>query len=190
MKSKFIRCIGLAPLAFCGIASAHPGHDAGALAGLAHPFLGADHLLAMIAVGLWAAQLGGRARWLLPLSFVVLLVLSGALAMAGIALPMVEAGVATSVMLLGLLIAFAVKLPPALGAAMVGWFAIFHGYAHGAELPAAANAWQYGFGFAVASAALHGVGLYAGQRRLLPGTWARTAGTLVALGGAWIGMAA
>lgn len=189
MKSKFIRCIALAPLAFCGIASAHSGHDGGALAGLAHPFLGADHLLAMIAVGLWAAQLGGRARWLLPVSFVALLALSAALAIAGVALPMVEAGMATSVMLLGLLVAFAVKLPPALGAAMVGVFAVFHGYAHGAEIPAAVNAWQYGFGFVVSSAALHALGLYAGLRGLLPGTWARTAGTLIALGGAWIGMA-
>ena len=190
MKSKYIRCIALAPLAFCGIASAHPGHDGGALAGLLHPFLGADHLLAMIAVGLWAAQLGGRARWLLPVSFVALLALSGALAMAGVALPMVEAGVATSVMLLGLLIAFAVKLPPAPGAAMVGLFAVFHGYAHGVEMPAAFSAWQYGFGFVVSSAALHGLGLYAGLRSRGPGSWARATGALITLGGAWIGMAA
>jgi urease accessory protein len=189
MTSKLIRYIALAPLAFCSVASAHSGHDAGALAGLSHPFLGADHLLAMIAVGLWAAQQGGRARWLLPVSFVALLVLGAALAMAGIALPMVEAGVATSVMLLGLFIALAVKLPPALGAAMVGLFAIFHGYAHGAEMPAAVNAWQYGLGFVVSSAALHGLGLYAGLRSRLPGNWARSAGSLIALGGAWIGMA-
>lgn len=190
MKSKFIRCIALAPLGFCGIASAHSGHDAGALAGLAHPFLGADHLLAMIGVGLWAAQLGGRARWLLPVSFIAVLALSAALAIAGTALPMVEAGVAASVMLLGLLVAFAVKLPPAPGAAMVGLFAVFHGYAHGAEMPAAVNAWQYGFGFVVSSAALHALGLYTGLRGFLSGTWPRTAGTLIALGGAWIGMAA
>jgi urease accessory protein len=190
MTSKLIRCIALVPLAFCSIASAHPGHDGGMLPGLAHPFLGADHLLAMIAVGLWAAQLGGRARWLLPVCFVALLALSAALAIAGVALPMVEAGVATSVMLLGLLVAFAVKLPPALCAAMVGLFAVFHGYAHGVEMPAAVNAWQYGFGFVASSAALHALGLYAGLRGFLSGTWPRTAGTLIALGGAWIGMAA
>jgi urease accessory protein len=190
MTSTRIRCIALAPLAFCSIASAHPGHDAGALAGLAHPFLGADHLLAMIAVGLWAAQLGGRARWLLPVSFVALLALSAALAMAGIALPMVEAGVVTSVMLLGLFIGLAVKLPPALGAAMVGLFAIFHGHAHGAEMPAAVSAWQYGFGLVVSSALLHGLGLFAGLRCRAAGSWGRATGTLIALGGAWIGMAA
>jgi len=186
MQSKFIRSLALTPLAFCGAAHAHPSHTSGVLAGLIHPFLGLDHLLAMLAVGVWAAQLGGHAKWLLPASFVALLALGGTMGMAGVALPMVESGIATSVLLLGLLIAFTVKLPPVSGAVMVGVFGVFHGYAHGTEIPMMSTAWQYSLGFVVSSAALHAVGVRLGRGMRQDGLWLRAVGILVALGGVWI----
>lgn len=189
MQSKHIRLLALAPLAFCGAAMAHPGHADGAMAGLMHPFLGLDHLLAMLAVGVWATQLGGRAKWLLPLSFVALLAAGGGMAMAGIGLPMVEGGIATSVLLLGLLIALAVNMPTALGAALVGVFALFHGYAHGSEMPALSTPWQYACGFMLASAALHGFGFGVGFGLQRQSLWLRAGGALIALGGAWMGAA-
>ncbi|HAT30626.1 MAG TPA: urease accessory protein UreJ [Janthinobacterium sp.] len=186
MQSKFMRSLALAPLVFCGAAAAHPGHNGGALAGLMHPLLGADHLLAMLAVGVWAAQMGGRARWLLPTSFLALLALGGVLGMEGVALPMIEGGIATSVLLLGLLIAFAVKLPATLGAAMVGMFAVFHGVAHGSEMPALSTAWQYGLGFVASSAALHALGVRLGDATRQHGQWLRAAGAAITLCGVWM----
>ena len=193
MQSKYTRYLALAPLAFCGAAIAHPGHAGhlpGALAGLMHPFLGLDHLLAMLAVGVWATQLGGRAQWLLPLSFVALLAAGGGLAIAGVGLPMVEGGIATSVLLLGILIALAVKMPTALAAAMVGVFALFHGHAHGSEMPAFSTPWQYAFGFMLASALLHGAGVWLGKGLQRQALWLRGGGALIALGGVWMSAAA
>ena len=136
MNSTFIRwCIALMSVAFSSIAQAHPGHGGGLLAGIAHPLFGLDHVLAMVAVGVWAFQLGGRARWLVPASFVALMAVACGAGIAGVALPLVEAGIATSVLVLGLLIAFAVRVTPAFGAGIVALFAIFHGHAHGAEMP-------------------------------------------------------
>lgn len=187
MRSKFFRCsLALAALAFCGAAQAHPGHGAGYLAGLGHPFLGLDHVLAMIAVGVWAAQLGGRALWMVPLSFVAVMALAGGLGIAGVALPMADNGVAASVLLLGLLVAFAVRLPFALGCGMAGLFAVFHGYVHGAEMPHAGIAWQYGLGFVSATVALHGLGLLLGRGLERHGAWLRAAGALTAASGAWM----
>ncbi|MDC8756779.1 HupE/UreJ family protein [Janthinobacterium fluminis] len=186
MQSKHFRYLALASLAISGAANAHPGHSHGAMAGLMHPFMGLDHLLAMLAVGVWAAQLGGKAKWLLPLSFVAVLVAGAGLAMSGTVLPMVEGGIATSVLLLGMLIALAVQMPAAAGAAMVGVFALFHGYAHGVEMPHLSTPWQYGFGFVVASALLHGAGVVLGnslQRQVL---WLRASGALIALSGIWM----
>ncbi|MEH6687182.1 MAG: HupE/UreJ family protein [Halopseudomonas sabulinigri] len=146
------------------LAQAHPGHDtSGLVSGLSHPLLGLDHLLAMVAVGLCAAKLGGVARWLLPLLFVGVMLAGGGLAMAGVHLPGVELGIVASVIVLGMLLIFArsgATLPAAL---LVSGFALFHGYAHGAEMPAAAGAAAYALGFAVATAALHGMGLVGGQ---------------------------
>ncbi|MET3130659.1 urease accessory protein [Oxalobacteraceae bacterium GrIS 1.11] len=184
MKSTLTRSLALAPLVFCAAAQAHPGHG-GALAGLSHPFLGLDHLLAMLAVGVWGAQMGGRARWLLPASFVALLAIGGALGMAGVVPTMLEGGIATSVLLLGLLIGFAVKLPAPLAGAMVGLFAVFHGLAHGAEMPALSSAWQYGLGFIVSSAALHALGVRIGGAAR-DAIWLRLAGVAIAFGGAWM----
>lgn len=187
MRNQFARVVlALLSLAGSGAALAHPGHADGAMAGLAHPLLGLDHLLAMVAVGAWAAQLGGRAKWLVPASFVTLMAASAGLAMAGVALPMVEGGIATSVLLLGLLIALSVKVPPALGATVVGLFAVFHGYAHGSEMPAMSTAWLYGVGFVASTAMLHVLGVACAGSLRARGLWLRAAGAAVAATGAWM----
>src|SRR3990167_3389305 len=111
----------------------------GFLHGLAHPASGLDHVLAMLAVGLWAAQTGGRSVWAVPLTFVGVMALGGALPLPGIGLPFVEQGIVLSVLLLGVLIAVSVRLPLWLGSGLVGLFALWHGRAHGAEMPALAS---------------------------------------------------
>jgi urease accessory protein len=185
MGSIFIRaCVASMAMVFCGIAAAHPGHGDSYMAGVAHPLLGLDHLLAMVAVGVWASQLGGHARWAAPAAFVGLMALAGGMSMAGIGLPSVESAVATSVLLLGLLIAFALKASPALATAIVGVFAVFHGIAHGAEMPALATPWRYGFGFVMSTAALHGIGLLLGSGLNKRPLWLRGTGALVAASGA------
>jgi urease accessory protein len=142
-------------------AQAHviPGDVHGFGSGFAHPLHGLDHMLAMVAVGLWAAQLGGRARWLVPASFVGVMALGGALAMAGLRVPFTEAGILLSVLVLGSLVAVAVRFPLAASMAIVGLFAFFHGHSHGTEMPANAVGYAYGTGFALATALLHGGGI-------------------------------
>jgi urease accessory protein len=151
-------------LGTAGAAYAHtPGAtDAGLAEGFAHPLLGLDHLLAMVAVGLWAAQLGGRALWLVPVSFMAMMAVGGAAALAGIDLPAVEFGILGSLLALGALVAAAARLPVVLGAAFVGFFAFFHGHAHGAEMPAAASAGLYALGFISVTGLLHGIGVALG----------------------------
>jgi len=146
---------------FAGTASAHTGNHlaSGFAGGLAHPFLGLDHLLAMIAVGLWAAQQGGRALWAVPAAFVGTMLLGGVLGMSSMALPHVETGVAASVLLLGLLIATRRQWSVPAGMAIAAVFAVFHGYAHGLEMPQAASPALYGLGFVLATACLHAVGI-------------------------------
>jgi urease accessory protein len=140
---------------------AHPGHGeaVGLVQGFMHPVTGLDHVLAMIAVGLFAANLGGRALWAVPLSFVSVMALGGALGVAGIAVPFVEAGIAISVIVLGLAVALRWKAPVTAAMALVGLFALFHGHAHGAEMPVDAAGFEYGLGFILATALLHGAGL-------------------------------
>ena len=130
------------------LALAHPGHGpaTGLANGLAHPLTGMDHLCAMIAVGLWAAQRGGKALWAVPLTFVSMMTLGAIIGMGGHPLPFVEQGIAASVLILGILIAAAIRLPVAASAILVGLFALFHGYAHGAEMPGTASGLLYGFG--------------------------------------------
>jgi urease accessory protein len=151
-------------LLFSFPAQAHPGHRgvSGFAEGLGHPFNGLDHLLAMIAVGLWAAQLGGRSVWIVPVAFVGMTTVGGALGWSGVPLPFVEAGVLASVVTLGLLIATASRWPLAACATLVGLFALFHGHAHGAEIPDAASRLTYGLGFVAATACLHSIGVGAG----------------------------
>jgi len=144
------------------LAQAHPGmpgHTHSFISGLGHPLTGLDHICAMIAVGLWAAQCGRRARWLVPLTFVSIMVIGGILGMGGVGIPYVEQGIAASVLVLGIFIAAAVRLPLAASAAIVGLFALFHGYAHGAEMSGTVSGFTYEIGFVTATASLHLSGL-------------------------------
>jgi urease accessory protein len=131
-------------------------------AGFMHPLLGLDHLTVMIAVGLWAAQKGGRALWAWPLAFVGVMLVGGILGMAHVAVPFVEPGILASVVALGLLVAAAADLPVGVGAAIIGTFALLHGHAHGSEIPETAGGVEYAAGFALATASLHLVGIGAG----------------------------
>ncbi len=146
-----------------GAAEAHTfgAQGAGLSQGFAHPLLGPDHLLAMIAVGAWAAQLGGRALWAVPAAFIAMMATGTGLALSGASFPVVELGVVGSLLVVGALVAAAVRLPVAVGGALVGFFALFHGHAHGTEIPEAASALLYGLGFVAATALLHGIGLAA-----------------------------
>lgn len=143
------------------LAHAHFGGDSsrGWLHGLAHPVSGLDHVIAMIAVGLWAAQRGGRAVWLMPLTFLSLMTVGGGLGAAGFSIPFIEQGVAASVLVLGMLIAVSARLPLASSACIVAFFALCHGYAHGAEMPQTAAGYAYGAGFIVATTLLHLIGI-------------------------------
>lgn len=165
-----------------GSAIAHPGHEtasSGVIDGLLHPLLGADHLVAMLLVGVWAAQLGGRARLWVPLSFVTLMAVGAALALNGIALPNVEPGIVISLLALGLVTALAWRPLLGVAAATTGMFALFHGAAHGLELPQTASPLAYAAGFVVATAMLHitGLALAAAAQARLP-MLARAAGAL------------
>src|ERR1035437_488964 len=143
--SRWQRSLILLALVFIpSLAQAHPGHNPGWANGLLHPVSGLDHICAMIAVGLWAAQRSGRAIWIVPLTFVSVMALGGLLGMNGVRVPLVEQGIAASVLVLGLLIAAAVRLPLAASVLVVGIFAVFHGYAHGAEMPPTASGLTYG----------------------------------------------
>ncbi len=130
--------------------------------GILHPLHGLDHLAAMIAVGVWAAQLGGRARWLVPAVFVGIMALGAGLGASGFGLPGLEPMIAASVLALGLLVVAAVRLPAAASVTLVALFALLHGLAHGGEIPADASAVSYGAGFILATIALHAVGLALG----------------------------
>lgn len=138
------------------------GETGGFLHGFGHPITGLDHVLAMVLVGVFAFQLGGRALWLVPATFVLVMAAGGALAIAGIDVPAVEIGIALSVVALGAIVAAGVKAPVAVAMAVVGLFAIFHGHAHGAEMPEDASGVAYGVGFMVATALLHALGLALG----------------------------
>jgi urease accessory protein len=150
------------------LALAHPGHDLqpGFVAGVLHPLSGFDHLAAMLAVGAWAAQLGGRLRWALPSSFVALMLAGAALGMSGIHINATEQGIAASVCILGLLLAGAVRLPATACVLLVSSFALFHGYAHGVEAPQQASVIFYIGGFALSTIALHLAGFSIGKMLL------------------------
>jgi urease accessory protein len=162
-------------------ALAHPGHGADSfVTGIAHPLGGLDHIAVMIAVGLWASLKGGRALWIWPAAFVGVMLVGGALGMAHVPVPLVEAGILASVVALGLLVALAVDLPVWLGAAVIGVFAVFHGHVHGSEVAETISGVEYMAGFAFATATLHLVGIGFAQMmtcaRLRPAI--RVAGTL------------
>ena len=169
----------LALLLAPALAFAHPGHgNNGLIAGISHPLGGLDHLLAMLAVGLWAAQQQGTARWALPCTFVGTLLIGGLLGFEGLNLPALENGIAASVLALGLAVALAVRPPLVMAMGATALFALFHGVAHGLELPDMSSPWTYAAGFVAATAVLHAAG-YA-LVRVLP----RAATPLVRLAGA------
>lgn len=153
----FILCL----LATPALAHSGAGTQGGLMSGFTHPLFGWDHVVAMVAVGLWGAFLGRPAIWLLPVVFPMVMAFGGALGVADVPLPAVETGIALSGVALGLLVAFAVRAPIWVAAILVGVFAIFHGHAHGTELPEAANAFAFALGFVVATGLLHlaGIGL-------------------------------
>lgn len=190
MKSMtFSRTIVLTALClFAETASAHTGnHTAtGFVGGLLHPLLGVDHLLAMIAVGLWAAQQGKRALWAVPAAFVGAMLLGGGLAWSGWVFPHVEATLALSVLVLGLLIATRRQWSVPLGMAIAAVFALFHGYAHGLEMPQTVSPVFYALGFALATACLHGIGvagsLFGRHAMRLAGVGIAAAGVALVLG--------
>jgi len=167
--------------------SAHSaeGLAGGFFSGLMHPVLGPDHVIAMVAVGLWGAFLGKPAIWLLPIVFPMVMAFGGALGVAGIPVPAVETGIAVSAIVLGAMVAFAVRPPIWVAAVIVGAFAIFHGHAHGTELPGAANPLAYSLGFVIATGLLHLCGIAFGALAHWPAgkVAVRAGGGLIALGG-------
>jgi urease accessory protein len=185
---RSLAVIGL--VIFCATSAfAHPqkGEAVGFLTGFRHPISGLDHVLAMVAVGMWGAQLGAPALWLLPVAFPMVMAFGGMLGLIGVPLPGIEYGIAASAILLGAAVMFEVRPPLGVAAALVGLFAIFHGHAHGTELPPGQSALLYSIGFVIATGCLHAIGIgigtvhrWAWGQRLL-----RVAGALVAVGGAF-----
>jgi urease accessory protein len=171
-----------APAAF-----AHPqkGEAVGFLTGFRHPISGLDHVLAMVAVGLWGAQLGAPAIWLLPVAFPMVMAVGGMLGLMGVPLPGIEYGIAASAILLGAAVMFELRPPLGLAAALVGFFAIFHGHAHGTELPPGQSALLYSLGFVIATGCLHALGIGIGtvHRWAWGQKFLRLAGAMVAAGG-------
>jgi urease accessory protein len=169
--------LALLLLAFClpGVACAHSetGTVGGFVSGFTHPLGGLDHIVAMVAVGLWGAFLGGRAMWTLPVVFPVVMALGGALGVVGVGLPGVETGIALSGVVLGIMVALAARPPLWVAAVLVGIFAVFHGHAHGTELPEAANALTFAIGFVIATGLLHLCGIAFGLLTKWP--WGRVA---------------
>jgi urease accessory protein len=182
---KLLSLAAAATVGFSTAALAHVGdHSHMSFAeGLLHPFSGLDHVLAMVAVGLWASQLGRRALWLLPLTFPAVMAIGAAFGLSGVTLPLVEIGIAASVMVLGAMVALALRPSLAISIPLIGAFALLHGYSHGIELPASASALSYGVGFIVATLVLHAVGIAAGliAGRLPVRFAARTAGGAIAV---------
>ena len=186
--------LALSLLALPALSHAHLlGHQAGGFAsGLQHPISGLDHIVAMIAVGLWAAQLGKRALWVLPLTFPVVMVLGGALGFAGVSLPGIEIGIALSAVVLGILVLARKQAPLWIAALLVGVFAIFHGHAHGTELVAGQSGLTYAIGFVAMTALLHlaGIGLGLLSRGVKLPRLEQAAGAAVAVTGVYfLGMA-
>ena len=183
LRAVTISAVTASVLTITPFASAHVTQSTGApafAAGAVHPLSGIDHFLAMLAVGLWAAQLGGRAVWLLPASFVALMLGGGLLAGAGVAAPAAEQGIVASVFVLGLLVMSAARMPAWGGAMLAGAFALFHGHAHVAEMPAGQSVGAYMVGFASTTAALLAAAVLGGRYANAPARLIRFAGAAVA----------
>lgn len=175
-----------------GHAHTESGTASGFMSGFLHPIYGIDHLIAMVAVGLWGAQLGSPAIWILPITFPVVMALGALLGVVGIPLPGVEIGVAGSAVVLGAMVAFAVRPALWVAAVVIAAFAIWHGHAHGTELPEAINPLSYGIGFVTATGLLHLAGILIGTLVRWPiGTWAVrvSGGGIAAIGAYFLGPA-
>jgi urease accessory protein len=172
-----------------GPALAHEGAAAGGglVTGFLHPIFGWDHVAAMVAVGLWGAFLGQPAIWVLPVAFPLVMAGGGALALAGVGVPAVEIGIAASALVIGLMVALAARPPLAVAAAVVALFAVFHGHAHGTEMPLAANPIAYAVGFVIATGLLHlaGIALGVATRAPMGATAVRAGGVVIAVAGAY-----
>jgi urease accessory protein len=160
LKTNTLGLATVAPLVLAVITTPALAHSENGVAidfwgGFTHPIFGPDHVIAMVAVGLWGAFLGQPAIWLLPVVFPLVMAFGGALGVAGMPLPGVETGIAVSAIILGAMVAFAARPPLWIAAVLVGAFAIFHGHAHGAELPVGADAVAFSMGFVVATGSLH-----------------------------------
>ncbi len=177
-------------MCFATSAWAHSGAEGanGFFAGVMHPLTGFDHLLAMVAVGIWGATLGRPLIWILPVAFPMLMVVGGVLGITGVPLPYIESGIASSVIVLGLAIAVAWRAPTPVAIAIVAVFGVFHGYAHGAELPTAASPAAYVAGFVLCTGTLHlaGVGIGAVKAFSKGPQFLRASGGLIAAAGVWI----
>lgn len=174
------------------LALAHPGHEhtTSFMTGFMHPMGGVDHLLAMLAIGLWAASLGGRALWAVPSAFVGTMLVGGFLAVAGVQVPFIEQGIVLSVILMGALLVGAARFPVAMCAGLAGLFALFHGAAHGLEMPLNANGAEYALGFAASTALLHvaGIGFGAFIARVKAPMVTRVAGSIIAVTGLFLAL--
>jgi len=187
--SVFVKCLLLiAGIFSSSLVFAHS--DAGSIgggfmSGFLHPMLGLDHVVAMVAVGLWGVFLGRPAIWILPVVFPLVMAFGGALGVMGVPIPYIETGIALSGLVLGLAVAFAVRPPIWVAAVLVGAFAIFHGHAHGTELPNAANPLIYSIGFVIGTGLLHLAGIAFGE--LTRWSWGkyvvRSGGAVIALVG-------
>lgn len=196
MSDKFTRLFlpfigGLAlSLLLPSIVQAHvnAGETAGFWHGFQHPIGGLDHILAMVAVGLWAAQLGGTATFALPLAFVGVMALGGGLGIMSVPLPFVEQGIVASDLILGGLVLVAARLPLAVSVGIVGLLAMFHGYAHGVEMPKDADAISYAIGFIIATTTLHfvGMGTALGIKKFMQERMVRVAGGGIVLAGVYV----
>lgn len=183
-KLKFLSItLLLLPLSYAFAHADAANLSGGFLSGFMHPINGLDHVVAMVAVGLWGAVLGRPALWVLPLVFPLVMAFGGALGVAGVDIPYIEKGIALSGIVLGLAVAFFIKPPIWLAAILVGAFAIFHGHAHGAELPNAANPLVYSIGFVISTGLLHLAGIAFGE--LTRWSWGkmlvRAGGVVIAL---------
>jgi urease accessory protein len=185
VKSRVLSFFLLALYPAAAFAHTRGGEATGLLAGLAHPVSGLDHVLAMIAVGLWGAQLGPPAMWLLPVTFPMVMAFGGTLGLLGVNIPGIEVGIALSAIGLGAAVLFEARPKLGIAAVLVGFFAIFHGHAHGTELPAGANGLLYSIGFVIATGLLHATGIAIGLVHRWPAgrTALRWAGAAVALAG-------
>ena len=187
---RFSAALLLSLMATPVVAHVGQGESSAFMAGATHPFSGFDHILAMVAVGLWAGLRGDNARWIWPASFVGAMIFGGVLAMSGAELPFVEQGILASVLALGLALAFGFRAPVGVGAALIGVAGICHGFAHGAEAPLSGGGALYALGFVLATSLLHAVGLFA--IITLSNTWshrvARLAGLATLAGGAYIAL--